>query len=213
MAYQLFDLDDKVIPNSDLQNRGVWYKHGVKKEDIFVEKFGLSFDTRINPDKKNNPTVPDLIHNQHLADLKCQNTPLFFAFKLGIDPTYAVTFNLKDAYNYGKWGKNYENIVIFYWVDWVAVKMISYEKPYIVNPLIGVWKVDFSILEKMRHTSPIHWYTQRERHYETNLEMQKKLSEFEPRLKDGKNVWSIREKEVNAACSYVFDLRNFERLE
>lgn len=87
------------------QNRAVWYRHGVKKEDIFVEKFGHEFDVQINPQKKNDPTVPDLIHKQNLADLKCQNTPFFFARTKGVDPTYAVTFNLKDAYNYGSWGK------------------------------------------------------------------------------------------------------------
>jgi len=65
----------------------------------------------------------------------------------------------------------------------------------------------------MRTTSPIHWYVQRNRQYENNPLMSKMLLEFEPRLRDGKNVWSIREIGVNAACSYVFDLRNFERLE
>jgi hypothetical protein len=213
MAYQLFDQNKKEVKNSDLQNRAIWYRHGVRKEDVFVEKYEGKFGVQINPEKKRNPTVPDLIYNRNFADLKCQNTPFFFAYKVGLDPTYAVTFNLKDAYNYGKWGKNYEDIVIFYWVDWVAVNMISNGKSYLANPITGIWKVDFSQLERTRHTSPIHWYNQRDKQYEIKPEMQKTLLEFEPRLKDGQNVWSIREKEINAACSYVFDLRNFERLE
>jgi hypothetical protein len=148
-----------------------------------------------------------------LADLKCQNTPKFYAFKDGIDSTYAVTFNLKDAYNYGKWGKNYDEITVFYWVDWVARKMVSNGRSYMVNPLMGVWKIEYAQLEEMRKTAPIHWYSQRERQFETNPEMQKKLSAFEPRLVLNGNVWSIRGIGVNAACSYVFDIRKFQRLE
>jgi len=132
MAYQLFDVNGKEVRQSDLQNRGVWYRHGVNKEDVFVEKFGTKFGVQINPQKKNDPTVPDLIYNQKLADLKCETTPFFFAFKDKIDFTYAVTFNLKDAFNYGKWGKNYETLIIFYWIDWIATRMVSNGKPYFV---------------------------------------------------------------------------------
>jgi hypothetical protein len=212
MAYQLFDAQNQEITNADLQNRSIWYRHGVRREDVFVETYGQAFDVRINPEKRTNPTVPDLIHKNNLADLKCQNTPFFFAFKMKIDPTYAVTFNLKDAFNYGKWGHDHRNFVIFYWVDWVAVKMVSNEKAYTARPLTGVWKVDFAKLEQMRHKSPIHWYNQRNRQPETRPDLQKTLLDFEPRLKDGDRVWSIRETGINAACSYVFDLRNFERL-
>jgi hypothetical protein len=213
MAYQLFDLTDKEVTNSDLQNRSIWYQHGVRKEDVFVDRYRTQFDVSINPEKSRNPAALDLIHSGHLADLKCQNTPFFFAFKFGIDPTFAVTFNLKDAFNYGKWGRNYEKLVIFYWVDWVAVKMISNGKSYSVTPLTGIWKIEYSRLEEMRQLCPIHWYNQRNRRYETNPVMQKALSGFEPRLKDIGNIWSIRETGINAACSYVFDLRNFGRLE
>jgi len=212
MAYQLFDANGSEVTNADLQNRAVWYRHGVRREDVFVETYGSGLGVQINPEKKRNPTVPDLLHQTHLADLKCQNTPFFHAFKVGIDPTYAVTFNLKDAYSYGKWGKNHANLVIFYWVDWAAVKMVSNGKVHTASHLTGVWKVDFSTIEELRSTSPIHWYNQRNRQYETHPDMKANLAAFEPRLVDGKNVWSIRETGINAACSYVFDLRKFERL-
>lgn len=213
MAYQLFDPYDKEVTNADLQNRSAWYRHGVKKEMVFAERFGERFKVAINPEKSRNPTVPDLIHDGHVADLKCQNTPFFFAFKVGIDPTFAVTFNLKDAYRYGKWGRDYQKMTIFYWVDWVAVKMISNGKSYSAAPLTGIWEVEYAKLEEARRSSPIHWYNQRSRQHETNPEMQKMLLDFEPRLRDGRNVWSIREAGINAACSYVFDLRNFKRLD
>jgi hypothetical protein len=213
MAYQLFDQNGKVITNADLQNRPVWYQHGVDKEDVFVDRYGTRFDVLINPAKTYDSTALDLIHNNHLADLKCQNTPFFSARRYDIDPTYAVTFNLKDAYNYGKWGKNHEEITVFYWVDWVAVNMISNGKAYSANPLTGVWKIKYSFLEEMRKTAPIHWYLQRDRQYERNPVMQKRLSEFEPRLVTNGNVWSIRDIGANAACSYVFNLRKFQRLD
>lgn len=212
MAYQLFDANGQEVTHADLQNRAAWYQHGVRREDVFIEKYGAAFGARINPAKKTNPTLPDLLHQEHLADLKCQNTPFFQAGKLGIDPTYAVTFNLKDAYSYGRWGKAYADLVIFYWVDWGAVRMVSNGKAYSARPLSGVWKVDFSTLDQMRMSSPIHWYNQRNRQPESHAEMKKRLAAFEPRLADGEKVWSIRETGINAACSYVFDLRKFERL-
>jgi|GEM_PF-5629563 len=100
MTYQLFDSSGGEVTHADLQNRAVWHRHGVRREDVFVEKYGHALDVKINPAKKRDPTVPDLLHRDHLADLKCQNTPFFHAFKAGIDPTHAVTFNLKDAYHY-----------------------------------------------------------------------------------------------------------------
>lgn len=213
MTYQLFDSNGREVTHADLQNRAAWYRHGVRREDVFVEKYGSALGVRINPAKKNDPTVPDLVHQNHLADLKCQNTPFFHAGRLGIDPTYAVTFNLKDAFIYGHWGRNHADMVIFYWVEWAAVRMVSNEKSYSARPLSGVWKVEFSTLERLRSSSPIHWYNQRNRQPESHAEMKKNLAAFEPRLVDGENVWSIREVGVNAACSYVFDLRKFERVE
>lgn len=88
MTYQLFDSSGGEVTHADLQNRAVWYRHGTRREDVFVEKYGHALDVKINPAKKRDPTVPDLLHRNHLADLKCQNTPFFHAFKAGIDPTY-----------------------------------------------------------------------------------------------------------------------------
>lgn len=212
VAYQLFDRNNTVITNADLQNRSAWYEHGVRREEVFVRRYGEKLGVSINPQKRRDPTVPDLVCHGSLADLKCQNTPFFFAFKLGVRPTFAVTFNLKDAFNYGRWGKDYPNLVIFYWVDWVAVKMVSNEKIYTAEPLTGIWKVSYAALEKMRRSSPIHWYNQRARQPETNPALAAALVDFEPRLKEGKTVWAIREIGVNAACSYVFDLTNFEKV-
>ncbi|HLO15794.1 MAG TPA: hypothetical protein VK206_13255 [Anaerolineales bacterium] len=211
-SYKLFDKNDNIVNPGELQNRAIWYQHGVSKEQVFVNQFGPTLDVRLNPEKEQDATLPDLLHKKHLADLKCQDTPFFRARKYQVDPTYAVTFNLKDMLQYGKFGKNYRDFTIFYWVDWVAVRMEMNNQKYSALPLSGVWRVSLSQLDQMCQSRPIHWYNQRARHYEISPQRRKLLLQFEPRLKDGENVWAIRGLGDNAACSYVFDLRDFEKV-
>ncbi|UMZ73115.1 hypothetical protein [Natranaerofaba carboxydovora] len=118
MGYKLYDLEDNEVTgeNEKLQEKSIWHDKGNEKEKVFVKKYGKELKVRMNPQKVTDPTVPDLEQNKVdytiLADLKCQNTPIFRAKKYyGIDdPTYAVTFNLKDAFNYGSYGNNYTNL-------------------------------------------------------------------------------------------------------
>jgi hypothetical protein len=214
MPYELFDNEDKVVTLHQLQNRGVWYKHGNTKEEVFINAYGQTLGVVINPDKENDPTLPDLVFQEHLADLKCQNTPLFYADKDYKTPAqYAVTFNLKDALHYGPLGKHYERLTIFYWIDWVARKMItSGNREYAVDKLTGVWRIDYSRLEDLRLRKPIHWYYQRGKTEEQNPDRRQLLPRFEPRLQEGDHIWAVRGFGDNAACSYVFDLREFERV-
>jgi hypothetical protein len=116
-AYQLFDKNNNPIAFNDLQQRAAWYVQGFKREQVFVNRFGPALELQLNPKKEIDLTVPDLLYKGNLADLKCQETPFFFANRFGIDPTFAVTFNLKDALSYGKWGHGFENFTVFYWVD------------------------------------------------------------------------------------------------
>jgi hypothetical protein len=212
-SYSLFDVNGNLINPKDLQNRAVWYEHGVSKEEKFVKLYHERLDVIVNPGKETNPTLPDLLYKGNLSDLKSQETPLFIAGKYGVDPTYAVTFNLKDALDYGHFGKDYPKFTIFYWVQWIAVKMEMYGKFYVAKPLKGVWRVDFSRLEALRIKAPIHWYNQREKHTEQNPQQREILSQFEPRLRQGDVVWAIRGLSDNAACSYIFDLRTFEKVD
>jgi hypothetical protein len=212
MAYKLFDKNNALVNPDDLQNRAVWYEHGMTKEQAFVKAFGTRLKVIINPEKAINPTVPDLLYHGKLADLKCQDTPFFIADNYGIPATYAVTFNLKDALHYGSLGKNYPDLSIFFWIDWVAIKMEKNGEAYSVEPLTGVWCVGFNQLNEIRLQSPIHWYHQRTRHQESSLKQREMLVRFEPRLQEGNKVWAIRERMGNAACSYVFDARRFEQV-
>jgi hypothetical protein len=212
-TYLLFDENGVSVNPQALQNRAIWYEHGATQEMIFVKRYGDKLGVCINPEKRSKPTAPDLLYKNNLSDLKCQHTPLFTAGKYGIDPTFAVTFNLKDALNYGQWGHSYKNFSVFYWVHWTAVKMKMYDKTYKAKPLNGLWRVDFSKPEELRRSSPIHWYNQRNRCNEQNPPQRELLTKFEPRLQEGNIVWSIRGSQNNAACSYVFDLNTFEKID
>ncbi len=143
MAYQLFDPEGREVTQADLQNRAAWYDHGLTAEQVFVRRYGERLGAALNPEKRRSPTVPDLVFRGRLADLKCQNTPFFLADRYGVDPTYAVTFNLKDALAYGQWGHRYRDFHIIYWVDWVAVRMARGGRDSVVKPLSGVWAVEF----------------------------------------------------------------------
>jgi hypothetical protein len=213
MAYTLNDSSGHQVTSAQLQNRGVWYTHGNVKEQAFINAHGGTFGVKISPVKIADPTAPDLQYGQHLADLKCQNTPLFLAQeRYGLPPQWAVTFNLKDALEYGPRGKNYPDFTIFFWVDWVAVKMNHNGKVYTVDPMVGVWAVPFSTIEDTRRQAPIHWYAQREKRVTTDPSRTALLEAFEPRLREGKAVFDIRGLGGNAACSYVFDLRKFPKV-
>ena len=77
--------------------------------------FTLGLSGAINTAKRHDPFTHDLFVN-FPADLKSVRTPLFKARELyGIDPQFAVTFNLKDGERYAS---QYPNIVVVFDVDW-----------------------------------------------------------------------------------------------
>ena len=212
-TYTLFDAAGDEVSLGDVEDRTAWYGHGNTEEEAFVSVYGRKLRIQLNPEKKTNSKALDLRVRGRLAELKCQKTPLFTARKrYKLDPTYAVTFNLKDAFEYGRYGKNYRDFDVFFWVDWVAVKMLMGKNEYRAEPLCGVWKVSFKQLERMRKSAPIHWYNRRWKVPETNQATARKLAAFDPRLVEGATTYSIRGKGGNAACSYVLSLTNMEKV-
>ncbi|MCG3776151.1 MAG: hypothetical protein JW395_3000 [Nitrospira sp.] len=212
-SYELYNANDEPIDQGDVENRATWYESGASQEEVFARRYGQTLGVCINPEKTTNPAALDLLHHGCLADLKCQQTPLFTAKRhYKIDPTYAVTFNLKDAFSYGPWGNNYPGLQIFYWVDWVSVRMVMGNNTFTAQPLQGVWRVPYATLEQKRKSAPIHWYFRRWKVPEQNPETARLLREFEPRLIEDQQVAAIRGKGANAACSYVFDLNEMERV-
>lgn len=86
-------------------------------EELFVRTRmkALGLQGGMNPEKADNPFANDLTLTFQ-ADLKTVRTPLFKAGDLyGLDPQYAVTFNLKDGVRYREL---YPNIVILFDVRW-----------------------------------------------------------------------------------------------
>lgn len=160
MAYRQFNKDGVEITPQDLQNKSLWCKDGEKIEEVFVNKYGKQLDLVINPAKVNNPYAPDLLKsNEFIGDLKTQNTPFFKANDLyGIDPTYAVVFNRKDAERY--W-RQYKEIIIYFWVEWHSVRFEMGSTIKEVEFLNGVWSIPFVELVELLKVAPEHMYQQR----------------------------------------------------
>jgi hypothetical protein len=209
---KFFDRDGQPIQRWQLKNKGAWYEHGHTKDEAFVRTYGEAFGIKLNPNKEGDPVTPGLVYQGHLATLRCQNMPLFRAQRdFGIPPRYAVKFHLRDALRYGPLGENYKDLSIWFWVDWAVAKMVTVTE-YTVAPLCGVWRVDYARLEELRKDSPILWYKQGIRRPETNAFRQALTEKFEPRLREGDNVWSVYESNKYASCSYVLNLQDFEQI-
>lgn len=213
---QLFDTRGRLVRQADLQDRSVWYSHGLRKEQKFVRLYGTRLGLRLNPDKEQSMTAFDLRFKGRPADLKAQNTPFFVAQKrYKLDPQTTVTFNLKDALKYGPFGEAYSRLSIFFWVHWVATEMRMGKGTYRVHPMKGVWRIPFSKLDRLRLDAPIHWYN--ERGFGTSRERDPKrarlLSRFEPRLKTPEGIIAVRSARGNAAGSYLFSLDSMERID
>jgi len=163
----MYDIQGIEVTNHDLQNKGAWCEHGVRKENVFVNLHGHQLGLVINPAKKRDIYAPDLSDfiGPELADLKTQNTPFFTAAKYGYPPQNTVTFNKKDADRYRA---EYPDIDIYFWVQWVAVRYFreSTNERYPdtdiqVEPMYGVWKVSFKDLDEIIKTAPLHAYQER----------------------------------------------------
>lgn len=142
---------------TDTENRDHWYRYGEYLEGKFVTFCNSKTDliTEINPQKTIDKTVPDLIVNGRLSDLKTQNTPFFTASRYGIDPQYAVTFNRKD---YERYSKLYPDLDIYFWIEW---QNISYNG-LTVKPMRGIYYANFQFLKPILESAPEHTYLRRQ---------------------------------------------------
>lgn len=160
MSYTQYDKEGNLVSHKDLQAKKVWCKDGEKIEEAFVNRYGSDIQVQINPEKATNPFAPDLLYkSSYLADLKTQNTPFFKAQQLyGIDPSYAVVFNRKDAARYFK---HYPNIIVYFWVEWHSVRFVMGSFSTEVEYINGVWRIDFKDLLELIKVAPEHSYQQR----------------------------------------------------
>ena len=99
------------------EDKQFWCKAAESDERAFAVNrlFQLGLAGSVNVEKRTNPYTHDLFV-QWPVDLKNVSTPLFKAQELyGIDPQYAVTFNVKDGERYRR---EYPNIVVIFEVNW-----------------------------------------------------------------------------------------------
>ena len=214
-SYKLYDLTGREVTPKEVESRSLWYELGESGEFAFVAKFGDQLNVKINPEKSHNPSEPDLECHGNLADLKIQTTPFFQSSRYGMNPQNTVTFNLKDAWEYGAPGKDYKNFTIFYWVKWLAIHGVGRNWNTKVEPLSGVWRIPFEQLDEVRKSAPVHWYVRRGQGTpEPRQDAAQRLLKFEPRLfcEERKVAMSLRGYGGNAACSYLLNLDNFERV-
>lgn len=139
-----------------------WCDLGLKWEYDFVDIVCplLGIKAIMNPDKKTNPYVPDLIVKDKLSDLKHQGKPFFKARSLyDRDPQYTVTFNVKD---YNRYLARYPELMIYFWVDWKVNEMEIGGRTYKVKRMCGVGEISFAELKYELDVDPIiHNYIRR----------------------------------------------------
>jgi hypothetical protein len=128
------------------EDRNPWYDLGCAYESQFCATVApnLGLDAMINPEKQTNPTLPDLLVNGMLSELKVRTHPFFLAEKkYGIDPQYCVMFNRKD-YDYYK--RCYPDLMIYWWVWWEETERYLDGYTHRVRPMTGVWRCSFGDL-------------------------------------------------------------------
>jgi hypothetical protein len=120
----------------DTENKQAWCdKYGTEAEFSFSigRMHDIGHPTFLNPAKRTDKYTHDLF-TIFQTDLKTVRTPLFRARELfGIDPQYAVTFNVKDGIRYAKL---YPNIIVIFDVLWEQqISMIISGVNYSVKPM------------------------------------------------------------------------------
>lgn len=170
----------------DTEDKLAWCeKFGVETEVNFalgrMHEFGLP--TYLNPAKRNDKYTHDLC-TIFQTDLKTVRTPLFKSQEMfGIDPQYAVTFNVKDGIRYSEL---YPNIVVIFDVEWqrqcsMVIGGVNYE----VQPM---HQTHVGFLSDIRSAI---------------LKSGNKKIQYAKRMNDTQG---------NAKESFVFDVRDLQRL-
>lgn len=169
----------------DTEDKLAWCEqYGNETEFLFAttRMFDLGIPTYPNPEKKDNKFAHDLC-SVFKTDLKTVRTPLFMADELyGIDPQYAVTFNLKDGNRYKEL---YPNIIVLFDVKWEVTEKEINNKIYTVKPMhvtVAGFLTDIKNAIRQAGSHKI---------------------EYKRRVEDTSG---------NAKTSYVFDIRSLHKL-
>ena len=105
-------------PPTNNENKSAWIDLGSRYEKEFVKLLNHhGVKAEINPQKKTNPYLPDLLVEGRIAELKTRRTPFFKTEQYGISPDTATTINEKDIQRYILTNPG---MVVFFWVYWPA---------------------------------------------------------------------------------------------
>ena len=174
----------------DTEDKKWWVDFGERKEKEFIEnicpKIGLT--AKLNPQKKVDPTAPDLFVGGKIAELKYQGTPFFTASRYSkdnggrFDPRYTATFNWND---FRRYKNQYPDIDIYFWVNWEILEYKSKGGIIKIKLLKGIWLTPFQIiLEGIKNKRyPLHHYLRRK-----------------------------NDTKGNAKSSYLLELRDFKQV-
>lgn len=137
-------------------NSPQWYRVGEKCEHAFVTKMNqLGVECLINPDKRANKKLPDLIVNGRLADLKAQMAHFYNSEKLyGIPPTKVFTINRKDIQYYTTC---YPDLDVYIWL----MKQPLVKGKRVLPAIDEVWHAHIKTLAELCETAPEHSYRYR----------------------------------------------------
>jgi hypothetical protein len=142
---------------SNTEDKLAWVRYGELLERRFVEiAQARGLDVRINPAKTRDPTVPDLLHEGKIADLKQNCEPFFKSKQLyGVDPEFLWSFNVKD---FNRYKTLYPDIRIFFWSEREACQAYGVSLP----ALKGCWTATLTEIAAIIETSiPTHEYLRR----------------------------------------------------
>ena len=145
----------RLKPPANNENKSAWIELGSKYEKEFVKllmRHGVK--AKINPAKKTNPYLPDLLVEGRVAELKTRRTPFFKTKQYGISPDTATTINQKDIERYIKTNPG---MLVFFWGYWPKQERYGVE----VKECCVVWFAMMDKLKKICDSAPVNHYENR----------------------------------------------------
>jgi hypothetical protein len=142
---------------SNTEDKLAWVRYGEVLEQRFIETAqALGYDIRLNPEKSRDPTVPDLLWDSRIADLKQNCEPFFKSRELyGVDPGFVWSFNLKD---FDRYTRLYPGIRVLFWSQREACQAYGVSLP----ALKGCWTATLDEIRAQIETgTPVHEYIRR----------------------------------------------------
>ena len=137
----------EIATRFDPEDKSKWCEYGSEVEIEFIDNYcnkGISLPFKLNPNKKTNPMVRDLIctHPEHLdllGDVKRQETPFYLAGKkFGVPPQFEMTSNLADHYYYTMDAESSgRETILLYWIKYITNKI---EYGQTIYAMEGIWK-------------------------------------------------------------------------